>query len=295
MSATHDAASAGPVADRHRDAELARLAGHWEVNARTDAAFAVLSDPARAGAWDPAAFLATGEHEIAVLLDELGRRGLLPPRQRLALDFGCGLGRLTAALGRRFDAAVGIDVSPTMVAEARRLTPDAHVRFEVNQRHDLALVATGTVDLAYSNIVLQHLSRPLQERYLAELVRVLAPGGVAAVQVPSHRRGPAGFARRHLPERAVPALRRAAEVVRRPHAGFRRDEGEIRMEMHCLPVARVAELVAAAGGEVVDLAFTNSAEADFGGDLRFRTADEAWAAAAGGGYVSPLHLVRRRP
>ena len=57
-----------PDADTTARAELARSARHWETNARTDAAFAVLSDPDRAGAWDLDAFLGTGEREIAEVL-----------------------------------------------------------------------------------------------------------------------------------------------------------------------------------------------------------------------------------
>lgn len=285
-----------PDADTTARAELARSARHWETNARTDAAFAVLSDPDRAGAWDLDAFLGTGEREIAAVLGELDRLDALPARWGQALDFGCGLGRLTAALARRFDHAVGVDVSSTMVERARLLHDDAtNLRFVHNERDDLDVVPTGTVDLAYSNIVLQHVGRPLQERYLAELVRVLAPGGVAAVQVPSWHRGPAGFARRHLPEAVVPTARAAAARLRRPHAGFARPDGDdIHMEMHCLPEGDVQAVVRRAGGRVVGIVLTNATEPDFGGDLVVRTPDEAWAAAAGGRYLSPMYVVRRR-
>ena len=45
-----------------------------------------------------------------------------PPGARdRALDFGCGVGRLTRALGDRFDAVVGVDISAGMVEQARRL------------------------------------------------------------------------------------------------------------------------------------------------------------------------------
>jgi len=37
-----------------------------------------------------------------------------------ALDFGCGLGRLTQPLAERFDEAVGVDIAASMIEGARR-------------------------------------------------------------------------------------------------------------------------------------------------------------------------------
>ncbi|WP_373288585.1 class I SAM-dependent methyltransferase [Brucella endophytica] len=34
------------------------------------------------------------------------------------LDFGCGVGRVTQALATKFHKAIGIDISPTMIAKA---------------------------------------------------------------------------------------------------------------------------------------------------------------------------------
>ena len=272
---------------------LAAYAQDWEANARADAAYAVLSDPSRRNAgWDGDAFLAAGEDEIAIMWAELVVRRLLPDRPRLALDFGCGLGRLTLALARRCERAVGVDVSPTMVAEAERrhaTRTDVRLAFVVNARPDLALQPSRSVDVVYSNIVLQHLPPPLQRGYLAELVRVLAPGGVAAIQVPSFRRGLRGALRRHVPEPLVPLARR----VVRPPAILREGPRPIAMEMHCLRSSEVASVVAAAGGEIVDVLHTNATRPDFNGRLLVWSAEQAWTEAEGGGYLSPHYLIRR--
>ena len=42
-------------------------------------------------------------------------------RRDRALDFGCGVGRLTRALGTRFESALGVDISAGMIEQARRL------------------------------------------------------------------------------------------------------------------------------------------------------------------------------
>ena len=67
--------------------------------------------------WEPEEFFETGRVEINRLLATLGHLGLMPHRGT-ALDFGCGVGRLTRALAESFDHATGIDISEEMVAEA---------------------------------------------------------------------------------------------------------------------------------------------------------------------------------
>ena len=81
-----------------------------------------------------------------------------PRRRESALDFGCGLGRLTRALSRRFESAIGLDLSETMVERARNL--NAAVRgceFRVNTWPDLRDFSEQSFDLVYSGRVLQHL------------------------------------------------------------------------------------------------------------------------------------------
>src|SRR5262245_31636893 len=102
-------------------------------------------------------FFATGAGEISGALDVARELGL-PVRYGRALDFGCGVGRLTRALAARFESCVGVDVSPKMVDAARRLNDGVpNVEFVVNRDPDLRAFATGSFDLVYSSIVLQHL------------------------------------------------------------------------------------------------------------------------------------------
>ncbi len=158
----------------------------WDQLAREDPMWAVCSDPSRPGAWDQDAFFATGEAEIAGLLAGLEEHGLLPRAGR-ALDFGCGLGRLTRALGSRFDEAVGVDISREMVRTAGQLNAAfANCRFVANDRSDLAMFDSGSFDLVVSLITLQHLSSPDAVRgYLREFVRVTSAGGAMVFQIPA--------------------------------------------------------------------------------------------------------------
>jgi SAM-dependent methyltransferase len=109
-----------------------------------------------------------------------------------ALDFGCGVGRLTRPLADHFDEVVGVDIAPTMIDLARRYHADRpSCRFEVNQAEDLARFPSATFDLVLSLIVLQHVPPATAVRYLRELCRLVTPGGVLAVQVPARPVDPA--------------------------------------------------------------------------------------------------------
>lgn len=166
--------------ERHRE--------DWEQFAELDAMWAVLTVPGRKGGrWDAKEFFATGEREIEHVLSKAKESGL-PARLDRALDFGCGVGRLTRALGRRFEQAIGVDISGGMVQRARRLNADVpSCTFHVNDASDLALFEDDSFDLVYSSIVLQHLpSQAHIERYVCEFLRVTRPDGVAVFGIPFH-------------------------------------------------------------------------------------------------------------
>lgn len=158
----------------------------WDDLARRDAMWAVCSNDGRLGNWTPEEFLASGEVEVGGILAGLEGAGLAPRTGR-ALDFGCGLGRLTCALAARFDGVVGVDISPEMVARATDLHAGRPgLRFVANARPDLEVLGEERFDLVLSLIALQHVSSPEAVRsYLGELARVTAPGGVLVLQLPA--------------------------------------------------------------------------------------------------------------
>jgi SAM-dependent methyltransferase len=158
----------------------------WDELAGRDPLWAVLScvEP---GAWDVAAFFESGGTEVCALLDGLEREGLAPALG-VALDFGCGVGRLTRALATRFDAAVGVDISSQMVEQAHRLNANAPAcSFVHNPRADLRIFGDGAFDFVLSLIVLQHVSSTRAVRnYISEFVRITAAGGVIVFQLPTN-------------------------------------------------------------------------------------------------------------
>jgi SAM-dependent methyltransferase len=169
--------------------ELAEVQKHWDAWGRTDPLWAILTEPTkRYGGWDPAEFFASGERAIAEVMREVDGLGFPSTRRRRALDFGCGVGRLTQALCRHFEECYGVDIAPSMVEQARRYNRHGdRCRYVLNAADDLRGFEDGTFDFVYSFIVLQHVEPKYIESYLREFVRVLAPGGLIDVQIPCGR------------------------------------------------------------------------------------------------------------
>jgi SAM-dependent methyltransferase len=221
------------------DPDLDREAAAWNEMGRRDPHWAILSERGRQGSWDDEEFFATGRASIDAMLTEMG--DLLTARTT-ALDFGCGLGRLTQALAVHFDSVTGVDVAASMIegAKARNAFPD-RVSYVLNVATTLPF-DDATFDFAYSVLVLQHIPPKAAAAYIGELVRVLRPGGIVIFQELSHRAPTVRNAvRRVVPKAVLPLLRR----VRRGWAAP--------MMMDGVPRRQVTALVEAAGGEVVEV------------------------------------------
>ena len=168
-----------------------RIRDYWDRHAEHDPLWAVLSEASKSGRrWDVARFFQTGVSEIASVLYQLESRGLDLARGS-ALDFGCGVGRLTQALAPHFQRVTGVDISPRMLALANDFNSfPSRVSYVSNQRNDLSVFRDGAFDFIISNIVLQHVAPELALDYIGEFFRLLAPGGALVFQIPSHRRSP---------------------------------------------------------------------------------------------------------
>jgi SAM-dependent methyltransferase len=191
----------------------------WNELGKRNALGAIVTVDGNAVDWDIGEFLATGRAETERFMRELRRVSPEAPRDRV-LDFGCGVGRITRPLAEHFRSVVGADVAASMLARARLLHPDCdRITWIHNPKPHLRRFPDSSFDVIYSRLVLQHIRPRIVERYLAEFIRVLAPGGVLMFQLPEAiPRDPraeflgapaVGTLKRKLPTRLVRAWRSA--------------------------------------------------------------------------------------
>jgi ubiquinone/menaquinone biosynthesis C-methylase UbiE len=110
---------------------------------------------------------------------------LLPERLGRVADVGCGPGVMVEAVLRRGGVFDGVDLSPEMVREAReKFGHLEEVSFREGSIEALTL-PDQEYDQALCMAVIEYLSTP--RRAMAEIARILKPGGVAIVTVPKRR------------------------------------------------------------------------------------------------------------
>ena len=170
------------------------------------------------------------------LRDEIVTRAA-PRAEDRVLDIGSGTGLLTIPIAERTAHVMALDISPAMCEYLRAKAGSAKIDsldVVVGSAASLPLV-DGSVDLVVSNYCFHHLADADKHRALAEVVRVLSPGGrlvfgdmmfrvgvadprdrrvVADKARAMVRKGPAGIAR--LAKNAARIATRSWETPARP-------------------------------------------------------------------------------
>lgn len=200
--------------------ELRHVRDLWDIAAQRDAMGYILTT---GQTWQVDDFYAHGRAEIAACLTRLDDLGLRGTRHARALDFGCGIGRLTQALASHYTRVDGVDVSPTMI-ELAKANNRHRKRVHYSVSGEQLKYRAGTFDLIYTIIVLQHMPQRFAHAYIRDFIRMLHPDGIAVFEIPD---GP--------------------DV---PHS-------DGCLSMYGTPRARVEEIVAEAGGEIVDVENVN--------------------------------------
>jgi ubiquinone/menaquinone biosynthesis C-methylase UbiE len=149
----------------------------WNTRAADDAYHWVVTSKR---GWDKDEYYASGEKHFRELVLPVIEG--MNTREMVALDCGCGTGRIARYMKRVFSRVVGTDISDGMVAQGKIDNPD--IEFIATNGDDLAPIASESVDFIFSYATLQHVpSQHSVAQLFREFVRVLKPGGVAHFDV----------------------------------------------------------------------------------------------------------------
>lgn len=125
-------------------------------------------------------FSGRGRADATMFRDLAARHGADVATGLSVLDFGCGAGRIARWLAPEVIAAGGAfhgsDLNPRLAGWCAANLPG---RYAANGLQPPLALAAATIDLVYAHSVLTHLTEATARAWLAELARVLRPGGLA--------------------------------------------------------------------------------------------------------------------
>jgi SAM-dependent methyltransferase len=134
-------------------------------------------------------FFRSGEEWVSTVFETVERHFLRPFRPEASLDFGCGVGRIVIPLSARSGEVYGVDVSRSMLEEARKnllARSIGNVRL-VESDDGLMRLEGRKFDFVHSVIVFQHIPVQRGMRIFEKLLDHLKPGGVGVVHFTYHR------------------------------------------------------------------------------------------------------------
>lgn len=160
----------------------------WEEWGRRDPYYGVLTDPKfrrrRLTADTRKEFFDSGQLHVNYVMQIIREHIAEKFEPKRILDFGCGVGRTLLALAAECHEVLGLDVSPTMLQEARLNCAQYGVKNARLLVSDDALsVLTEQFDFIHSCIVFQHIPVERGRTIFTKLLQHMSPGGVGAVQV----------------------------------------------------------------------------------------------------------------
>jgi ubiquinone/menaquinone biosynthesis C-methylase UbiE len=168
--------------------DLNRMERDWDTRARTAPEYYIASGRQD---WNKEDFFRGGEinveNEVDSDLANICRRR--PASRMRMLEIGCGAGRMTRALARRFGEVHGVDISSAMIELATANLSDLpNVRLHKNNGKDLSGLRSHAFDFAFSFIVFQHIpSLAVIASYVNDVYRCLRPGSLFKFQVQGGR------------------------------------------------------------------------------------------------------------
>jgi len=254
---------------------------NWEGLARRDMLWAICTHPNKQDkGWNKEEFYETGKEEIFRVFEKLKSDGLIPEDHQRAMDFGCGVGRLSRPLAGYFQEVYGVDVSPTMINHAIQFNehdPESdRLHFVLNTGDDLSLFEDEFFSFIYTTIVLQHIPYPASIKYLEEFMRVLKPGGKLVFQIPVQD------------IRILSLVQRLKSLLKiRERLALMGIGKGFHMTMHVVDEEEIVSWINQCGGIVLQRYTTNHTDPDYDGRLQFIREDDSIH------FVSRMFVVKK--
>jgi SAM-dependent methyltransferase len=173
---------------------FSRIAGEWVSLGKVDPYWSVITQPQyHLDEFEShrQQFFASGNHISSLFLAALRRSGINPNLIEFCLDFGCGVGRVTAHLANTFPKVIGVDISQPHLDLAKAFLDSQSISNVelILCDHVRMIQSLPQVDAILSVITLQHNPPPVIFWLLKNLLGLLKPGGIAFIQVPTYRNG----------------------------------------------------------------------------------------------------------
>lgn len=128
--------------------------------------------------WETEDFYETGRRDVEKYVTPYLKN--VSTEKMVALDIGCATGRMTRHL--KFGEVVGVDVSTTMIAKARKDNPE--LEFHVIDGLTLNPLQSNRFNFVFSYSSLNHSPRKMYLKSMFnEIYRVLKNGGTARIMV----------------------------------------------------------------------------------------------------------------
>lgn len=225
---------------------LYNIKHNWDEFAASDPLWSILPLPEKKNnAWSPEELFETGRKEIKSVMNYIDALNMRPGNNK-ALDFGCGVGRLTQALADYYDTCYGVDISGKMLELAAHYNHyGERCIYVLNDTSDLRIFKDTTFDFIYSNIVFQHIPPLYSLRYIREFLRTIKPDGLIIFQITVEQLPIFGTRLRNFIKRIMPIQ------LRRLYKRLRYGTWAIK-DMYCIRKEDLDNFIEGHGGRIID-------------------------------------------
>ena len=198
------------------------------------------------------AFFDTGRSHVESLFETIEREIAPAFSPGRALDFGCGVGRLTIPLASRCEKVVGVDASVSMLALARQHGEERGIsNMEFLHTPGGLEGLEGDFDFVHSYIVFQHIPPCQGRRLFVQMLGRLREGGVGALHLTFHRRLPGLRLLVNWMQKTVPLAQNLVNLVKGRHWAYPH------MQMNRYDMSDILYLLHEASCEKVRVQFTD--------------------------------------